>query len=190
MRTLLLMLGTACLVAGCGKKAKEEAKNTNTGGDGDDFMVMDGGRMVGGGGNGGGNQQPAPQQQPQPAPQPRPGGGNTNFQTGAGAIQNVRKAGLRTINLNEMKQLGLMLTQAADDFGKMPTAAEIKQMVQQDKTLSGMINDGTLILTNTANRNGLWAYEVDADTKGGIVLLAGTASRASADEVKQYLANK
>jgi hypothetical protein len=89
-----------------------------------------------------------------------------------------------------MKQLGLSITQAADDFNKMPTAAEIKQMVQQDKTMSGMIADGSVILTNTTNRGGLWAYEVDADKKGGIVLVAGTASRASADEVKQYLANK
>lgn len=186
MRTLLLMLmvGTSCLMAGCGKKPKDAAKNTDTGGGGGDgLMAVDGGRVVNAGGGGG-------QNNPQPAPQGGGGGGNTNYQPGFGAAQAVRKAGLRTINLNEMKQLGLYVTQAADDFGKMPTAAEIKQMVSQDKTLTGMINDGSLILTNTTNRGGLWAYEVDADTKGGIVLVAGTASRASADEVKQYLANK
>ena len=183
MRTLLLMLGAACLLTGCGKKPKETVKNNNGGGGGgDEFMVVDGGRVGTGGGG-----QPAPQPQP---PQGGGGGGNTNYQPGFGAVQAVRKAGLRTINLNEMKQLGLSVMQAADDFGKMPTAAEIKQMVQQDKTLAGMIADGTLILTNTTNRGGLWAYEVEADTKGGIVLVAGTASRATADEVKQYLANK
>lgn len=189
MRTLLLMLmvGASGLMAGCGKKPKEVAKNNNTGGGGGDdgFMVVDGGRAASGGGGGGNGGQPAPQ----PAPAPS-GGGNTNYQPGFGAAQAVRKAGLRTISLNEMKGLGLTVTQLADDLAKMPTAAEIKQGVQQDKTLSGMIADGSIILTNTTNRGGLWAYEVDADKKGGIVLVAGTASRASADDVKQYLANK
>lgn len=184
MRLLLLMVGASCLMAGCGKKPKDVAKNNNdnTGGGGDGLMAVDGGRVVNAGGGG--------QPNPQPAPQGG-GGGNTNFQPGGGAVQNVRKAGLRTINLNEMKQLGLYVTTAADDFGKMPTAAEIRQLVeQQDKSMCSAINDGWIILTNTTNRGAIWAYEVDADKKGGIVLVAGTASRASADEVKQYLASK
>jgi hypothetical protein len=149
MRTLLLMIGAACLLTGCGKKAKESADN-NTG-----------------------------------------GGGNTNFVPGGGAVQNVRKAGVRTISLADMRSLGQSVFQTVQLDDRMPSAAEIKQSMQREApNVFAAINEGSIILTDTKNKTGLWAYEVDADTKGGIVLVSGTASRATADEVKQYLANK
>ena len=187
MRTLPLMLlvGASCVLAGCGKKPKEVAKNNNTGGSGgDEIMAVDGGRVVNAGGSGG-------QNNPPPAPQGGGGGGNTNFQPGFGAAQSVRKAPRRLVSQNDLYQLGIAIALTADQFDRMPTVQEIRQSLQGEyKKYLAAIEDGSIILTGTTNRGAIWAYEVDADTKGGIVLVGGAARRAEADEVKQYLANK
>lgn len=122
-----------------------------------------------------------------PAVDPR----NTNFVAGGGAVQNVRQAARRTVQLNDMHQLGLLIAQTVQLDDRMPSASEIKQSLQRDApTILAAINEGTIILTDTKNKGGLWAYEVDADKAGGIVLVGGTASRATAEQVQQYLASK
>jgi hypothetical protein len=124
---------------------------------------------------------------PEPGPAPA-GGGNTNFQSGGGAVQNIRNAARRTITLNDMSQLGTLIEAEYTQNGRMPTAADIKMFLQKDAPhIAAAINDGSIILTGTSSHEGLWAYEVDADTKGGVVLVSGRATRADADEVKRYL---
>jgi hypothetical protein len=131
--------------------------------------------------------EPAPAEAAPPPVNP----GNTNYQGGAGAVQNVRQAARRAAKQNDLHQLGLLISQTTTLDNRMPSAAEIKQSLQRDApNILKEINEGIIILTDTKNMRGLWAYEVDADRAGGLVLVGGTASRASADEVKQYLANK
>jgi hypothetical protein len=73
----------------------------------------------------------------------------------------------------------------------MPTADQIKGFLQKDAPkILAAITEGSIILTGTTNHGGMWAYEIDADTRGGVVLVGGRAARATADEVKQYLAQK
>lgn len=116
-------------------------------------------------------------------------GGNTNYVAGGGVAQNVRQAGRRTVALNDFKQLGIAIQQVQLLDG-MPDKERIKAEVRTFGPIATAINDGSIILTGTKDPAGLWAYEVDADTKGGIVLIGGTARRADAAEVKQLLARK
>ena len=129
--------------------------------------------------------QPAP---PPPAPVDQR---NTNFQAGAGAVQNVRKAAARTVSINDMHQLGTFVEQMYSEGGKMPAPKEIKDSIRRDAPkVVADIDEGAIILTGTKDHAGLWAYEVDADKAGGIVLVAGKANRADAAEVQQLLARK
>lgn len=121
------------------------------------------------------------------APDPGPSA-NTNYVPGAGAIQNTRQAARRTVALNEMSQLGQLIELQYNDLGRMPTKQQILANLSQAPSILQHINEGNIILTGTTNHSGLWAYEVDADTRGGIVLQAGSARRATKDEVQQLLA--
>ena len=117
-----------------------------------------------------------------------PSRGNTNFQSGAGAVQNVRKAAQRSATLNDFHQLGRFMTQLELESNTMPQPAEVKAYIQRDAPkIVALIDDGSIILTGTRNRGGLWAYEVEADTLGGVGLVGGTAQRMKADEIKQML---
>ncbi len=128
---------------------------------------------------------------PVPTPTPDASGGgssqNTNYVSGGGAAQNVRLATKRTVALNDMHTLGIAITQWELDNNRMPSVAETKQLLAQYPNILAVVNDGTIVLTGTAERGGLWAYEVDADTRGGIGLVGGTASRYDATAIKQYL---
>jgi hypothetical protein len=113
---------------------------------------------------------------------------NTNYQSGAGVAQNVRNAAKRTVALNDMHTLGQLIEVMYNDGGRMPTAAAIKQGVGRDApNVAAAINDGSIVLTGTTDHGGLWAYEAGAETSGGVGLVAGSARRMTADEVKQYL---
>jgi predicted small lipoprotein YifL len=108
---------------------------------------------------------------------------------GGGAVQAVRKAARRTQALNELHNLGLLIEELRDPFGKMPTKEQIVAALkgsQYANILTG-INEGAYILTGTTDGGGLWAYEVDADKLGGIALIGGKATRATAEEVQRYL---
>ena len=114
-------------------------------------------------------------------------GGNTNYQAGGGATQAVRQAARRAVAINDMANLGKFVTQQEIELGKMPSAAEITAALKADpsyRTIAGLIADGTIVLTGSKNKSGLWAYETEADTKGGIGLVAGVPNRYSADEIK------
>ncbi len=69
----------------------------------------------------------------------------------------------------------------------MPNISEIKTMISTAANLKELIDTGSVILTGTTDRAGLWAYEIEADVKGGLGLVAGVPNRYSADEIKQYL---
>lgn len=119
------------------------------------------------------------------APAPVAGGANdTNYQAGAGAVQNVRNAARRTVAINDMNQIGLTIETLYSTSGRMPDINAIKAELRTAGNLLALISDGAVILTGTTNHSGLWAYQADADTQGGIGLVAGRAARMSADEIK------
>jgi hypothetical protein len=130
---------------------------------------------------------PAPTQPTAPSP---PAGADTQYQAGAGAIQNARKAAERTQLLSLMNGLGVYILSLDTDKGKMPTKQEVYAALKDDITqrpLLEKINDGTIILTGSTNRAGLWAYEKGADVSGGVGLVGPSAQRLSADDIKKLL---
>jgi hypothetical protein len=113
---------------------------------------------------------------------------NTNYEAGAGVAQNVRNAAKRIVTQTEMGQLGVFIEDSYSTLGKMPGVNAIMASLQKESpNTHKMIQEGAIILCWTAQHEGLWAYEVDADKKGGIVLVTGAARRADADEVKRLL---
>ena len=117
---------------------------------------------------------------------------NTNFDPKASTLGNVRQAARRTVTLNEMRNLGIFVFALELQNGKMPTPAEIKADLAGNpdaKPIVAAIEEGAIVLTGTRKAGALWAYEVDANKAGGIVLIGpnGTPQRATADEVKAYL---
>jgi len=126
---------------------------------------------------------------PPPATAPDSGGSSkgTQYVAGGGAIQNTRQAAKRTVVLSDMHDFGIAITLWKDDNTRMPSIAEMKQIAAAYPKILAAINDGSIILTGTTDASGLWAYEVDSETRGGIGLVAGTASRYDAQTIKQYL---
>jgi hypothetical protein len=106
---------------------------------------------------------------------------------GGGAAAAVRKAARRAEALNELKNIGEIIESMRDPIGKMPTKEEILAELKKYPKLYTGVTEGAYILTGTTNGGGLWAYEVDAETKGGIIVVGGRAMRANADEVRQQL---
>lgn len=120
---------------------------------------------------------------------------NTNFRPGQSELRNVKRAGERLAQMNDFQSVQLFILDHDLNNNRMPTIAEIKASLKSTADTQHIlkkIEDGVIILTGTNNRNALWAYEVDADKAGGIVCLgpSGTIRRATADEVKQYMAIK
>lgn len=113
--------------------------------------------------------------------------GNTNYVPGGGAAQNVRQAGRRFVTLTDMNQIALAMSQWEIENNRMPNYNQAYAIVSQYPNYKKLVDDGDVILTGTNNRSGLWAYEVEADVKGGVAIVAGTANRYSADDIRQYL---
>jgi len=126
-----------------------------------------------------------------PAPAPAAsggGGGNTNYIAGGGAAQNVRQAARRTVTLADMNTLGQLLEIEYTNSGKMPGLDAFKASLANDApNVLAAIKDGSIILCWTATHEGLWAYEVESDVKGGVALVTGRAARYDATQIKQML---
>lgn len=124
------------------------------------------------------------------APAPPPAGAGTQYQPGAGALQNVRNAAKRTELLAMMSGLAIHIVALDTQNGKMPTRQELYDAIKNEvseRKLVEQINDGTIILTGSTDRSGLWAYEKGADVSGGVALIAGRADRYSAEDIKKFL---
>ncbi|GIW84892.1 MAG: hypothetical protein WHU94_04845 [Thermogemmata sp.] len=107
---------------------------------------------------------------------------------GGGAIQAVRKAARRTQARNELHNLGLLIEQMRDPFGKMPTREQILQELQRSyPQLYQAIQEGSYILTGTTDGSGVWAYEVEADIRPGLAVIGGRVTSISPEELARYL---
>ncbi len=118
---------------------------------------------------------------------------NTAPVAGSSTLGGAYRAGKRALAQSDMDQLGKLIFATVLENDRMPSATDIKNSLKRDApNLLAKIEEGVIVLTDTKNKDGLWAYEVDADRAGGIVLTGPTpnARRATADEVKQLLGNK
>lgn len=116
---------------------------------------------------------------------------NTNYQPGAGVAVNTIKAGKRTAVMHDFDQLKILIFAHDSENSRMPTKEELRTSLKADApNLLKMIDDGAIIVPATLQRDGLWAYEVDADKAGGIVIFANGVMRKTADEMKTLLAQK
>ena len=120
---------------------------------------------------------------------------NTNYRPDQSGLRNAKRAGERLAAMTDFTSVQFFIYEYELNNNKMPTIAEIKASLKSaadTQHILKKIEDGVIILTGTTNKNALWAYEVDADKAGGIVCLgpSGSIRRATADEVKQYMAIK
>lgn len=71
----------------------------------------------------------------------------------------------------------------------MPKKEAVVEAVKKDgnKKLTELLESGAIVLTGARQREGVWAYEKDADTKGGWVLTQNGVSKMTADEAKQAM---
>jgi len=115
---------------------------------------------------------------------------NTNYKPGAGAIVNSARAGKRVAVLNDFDQLRTFIFDYELQNSRMPTPEQLRVELKGAANIQKLIDEGAILLPTQMMKNGLWAYEVDADKVGGIVIAAGNVSRASADDVKALLGQK
>ena len=113
---------------------------------------------------------------------------NTNYRPGDGVVINTVRAGKRTSTENDFNQLKVFIFAFELDHNRMPTKEEIRTDLAGAQNLLQLIDDGAILLPAKLTKQGLWAYEVDSDKAGGIVITAGNVSRATKDEVKALLA--
>jgi hypothetical protein len=92
----------------------------------------------------------------------------------------------QTVTAIEMHDLHLFIeTQAIDG---MPDAATIRDYAKKENPkLSKLLEDGTIVLTGIKHRQGVWAYEKDAPTKGGWVVTDKGEQQMTAEELNRAL---
>jgi len=112
---------------------------------------------------------------------------NTNYQPGAGALINSARAGKRAAATNDFANLKVFIFDFELNNNRMPTKEELRGDVKNAGNLLKLIDEGVILFPMRMQKDGLWAYEIDAEKVGGIVLVANAVSRASADDVKKML---
>ena len=113
---------------------------------------------------------------------------NTNYKPGAGVLGNVARAGKRTGVMSDYEQLKTIIFAMELENNRMPSKEDIRtELTRNGKNLLKLIDEGAILLPATIQKDGLWFYEVDADKAGGIVVVAGNVSRATADDAKKLI---
>lgn len=103
---------------------------------------------------------------------------------GFGVVQNVRGAAKRTVTANELHNLQLYIDGASAE-GRMPTKQMVLDAAQkEDRKLYDALMDGSLVYAEPKAREGVWAYEKDAPTQGGMILTSSGIERVTAGEFK------
>jgi len=115
-------------------------------------------------------------------PQAAGGGG------GGGTIQAVRGAAKRAATQNDLQQVRLIIEDAFNTSGRMPSAQETFAALQKSApNIAALVSDQTLTLTNPKTREEVWAYETAALTNGGIMLSGSGIERVDAATLRQRL---
>jgi hypothetical protein len=110
------------------------------------------------------------------------GGGNP---TVGGATQAVRGAATRIVTAAELHDLHLMMNTAKGASGRVPTKQETWNALNRpdgNPKLLALVQDGTLVLVDSPQEEGLWAYDRNARTQGGWILTHNGAERVTAHD--------
>ena len=107
---------------------------------------------------------------------------------GGGAIQAVRGAARRAASQNDLQQIRLIIEDAFNTNGKMPTAQETLTALQQSApNIAALVKDQTITLNNARTRQDVWAYETAALSNGGLMLTSSGVERVDAATLRQRL---
>ena len=116
---------------------------------------------------------------------------NTNYRPGDGALINSARAGKRVAAMSDFDQLKILMLAHELENNRMPSKEDMRTSLKADApNLLRLIDEGAIIVPTQPEKQGLWAYEVDADKAGGIVIFANSVARKTADEVKTLLGKK
>ena len=121
------------------------------------------------------------------APQGNSGGG------GFGAEQAVRGAVKRVVTAAELHDLHLMLNTAKGASGRVPTAEETWNLLNQpdgNRQLVKLIQDKVITLVPNPQDEGLWAYGTEVPTEGGWILTHNGAERVTAQDFNARYGNR
>ena len=93
---------------------------------------------------------------------------NTNYQPGAGVAINTIKAGKRTAAMHDFDQLKTIIYAMELENNRMPSKEELRtELGGNGKNLLKLIDDGAILVPTQPRKDGLWAYEIDADKAEG-----------------------
>lgn len=107
-----------------------------------------------------------------------------------GAAQAVRKAAIRTVNLNEMQNIRTFIDSASAASGRMPSAQEIAEVLRTEAPSTyQLVKEGAIVLTGTRSRDAIWAYTAEPQSVGGehLVLTVQGPERIAAATLNQRL---
>jgi hypothetical protein len=106
-----------------------------------------------------------------------------------GAVQAVRTAVRRTVNLADLEQLRLFIETASLATGQMPSKETILAELKTTPTLLKPIQDGAIVLTGTKSREHIWAYTADPQSAAGehLVMTSSSIERMPADMLRKRL---
>jgi hypothetical protein len=96
----------------------------------------------------------------------------------------------RTINQNDLKNLQIYMEAASAETGKLPDKATIMAALKMENGAAKLvkaIESGEVVLTGTANREDVWAYEKLAPEKGGLVLTSNGIENLDAVAARKRL---
>lgn len=121
---------------------------------------------------------------------PQSTGPIVNTGGGGGAVQSVRKAVVRTVDQNDLKNIHLYIETASGASGRMPSKKDIIEALKSDPgaaKLAKMIEDGDIVLTDIKQREGVWAYPKHVLNDGGYIITNEGVVRVSNVELEQKL---
>ena len=108
----------------------------------------------------------------------------------SGLVEKVHAKVNETVSALEMKDLHLFITEKELAFNQMPDQKAIMDYAKKENPkLHKLLDSGAIVLTGITQREGVWAYEKDAPSKGGWVITHTGESKMTADELKQRLGN-
>jgi hypothetical protein len=112
----------------------------------------------------------------------------TNYQSGAGAVQNIRNAVNRVVTKHDLEQIRIFIESASIESNKMPSAEDtMAELRRSAPKIATLIDEKVITLHKAKNREDVWAYETAALTVGGLVLTSSGVERFDAAVLKQKL---